>query len=183
VEHRDAVALIRAAVAEEGGTWADLGAGTGVFTWALASLVGSSGTVYAVDRDASRLRELERVAHRGSAATIRTMVGDFSEPLELPRLDGAVVANALHYIPYAEQARVLRDVVLLVVDGGPTIVVEYDRRSANRWVPYPISPSALGRLVEDAGLAPPQLLATRPSRYSGTIYSAVVRLKQLGNRE
>ena len=175
MEPREAAALIRAAVTKEGGTWADLGAGTGFFTRVLASLVGSSGTVYAVDRDASGLRELERAPHRGSDAAIRTMVGDFSERLQLPRLDGVVVANALHYIPYAEQARVMRDVASLVADGGPIIVVEYDRRSANRWVPYPISPSSLAQLAEDAGLASPELLATRPSRYSGTIYSAVVR--------
>jgi ubiquinone/menaquinone biosynthesis C-methylase UbiE len=180
VEPREAVALIRAAVVEEGGTWADLGAGTGVFTRALASLVGRSGTVYAVDRDASGLRELARAPRGGSAAAIRTMVGDFSERLDLPRLDGVVVANALHYIPYAEQARVMRDVASLVMDGGPIVVVEYDRREANRWVPYPISPSALARLAADAGLSPPELLATRPSRFSGTIYSAVVRRKNQG---
>ena len=180
MEPREAVALIRAAVTKEGGTWADLGAGTGVFTRALASLVGSSGTVYAVDRDASGLRELERASRRGSAAAIRTMVGDFSERLELPRLDGAVVANALHYIPYADQARVMRDVASLVVDGGPIIVVEYDRRSANRWVPYPISPAALAKLADEAGLSPPEILASRPSRFSGTIYSAVVRRSVTG---
>ena len=111
------------------------------------------------------------------------MVGDFSERLELPRLDGVVVANALHYIPYPKQASVMRGVASLVTNGGPIVVVEYDRRAANRWVPYPISPSALGKLAGDAGLLAPELLASRPSRFSGTIYSAVVRWKQLGNRE
>ncbi len=43
--------LIRAGVGAAGGTWADLGAGTGNFTWALAELLGAGGTVYAIDRD------------------------------------------------------------------------------------------------------------------------------------
>jgi ubiquinone/menaquinone biosynthesis C-methylase UbiE len=46
------VALIRGGVAEPGGIWADLGAGTGNFTWALAELLGLSATVHAIDRDA-----------------------------------------------------------------------------------------------------------------------------------
>ena len=55
------------------------------------------------------------------------------------------------------------------------VVVEYDRRHANQWVPYPITPAALTKLARGAGLGTPTVLATRPSRYSGTMYSAVVR--------
>ena len=49
----DAAALIRSAVTEPGGKWADLGAGTGTFSRALATLLGPAGTVYAVDHDLS----------------------------------------------------------------------------------------------------------------------------------
>jgi ubiquinone/menaquinone biosynthesis C-methylase UbiE len=176
VEQREAIALISAAVGERGGVWADLGAGSGVFTRALASLLGPAGTVYAVDRNAAALRELARTGGPATnAATIRTAVGDFTEPLELPALDGVLVANALHYVPYADQPAVLRRVASMLTDGAPIVVVEYDRRHANRWVPYPITPEALATAARDAGLGAPTVLATRPSQYSGTIYSAVVR--------
>ena len=176
MEQREAVALIGAAVAETGGVWADLGAGSGVFTRALASLLGPAGTVYAVDRDAAAIRGLARMGGSASgAATIRTMVGDFADLLELPRLDGVLVANALHYVPYGDQPAVLRRVASMLTDGAPIVVVEYDRRHANRWVPYPITPEALATAARDAGLGVPTVLATRPSQYGGTIYSAVVR--------
>jgi ubiquinone/menaquinone biosynthesis C-methylase UbiE len=176
VDQREAIALIRAGVTDKGGSWADLGAGSGVFTRALAALLGPDGTVYAVDRDAAALRELARTARNtASGATIRTVVGDFAAPLELPPLDGVLVANALHYVPYAEQPVVLRRVASLLTDGAPLVVVEYDRQHANRWVPYPITPAALAAAARDAGLGVPTALATRPSRFSGTIYSAVVR--------
>jgi ubiquinone/menaquinone biosynthesis C-methylase UbiE len=176
VEQREAIALIGAAVGEKGRVWADLGAGSGVFTRALASLLGPAGTVYAVDRNAAALRELTRTGDRtAGGAAIRTVVGDFAEALELPPLDGVLVANALHYVPYAEQAAVMRRVASMLTDGAPIVVVEYDRRHANQWVPYPTTPAALATAARDAGLDVPTVLATRPSQYGGTIYSAVVR--------
>ena len=175
MEQREAVALIRAAVTSEGGVWADLGAGAGVFTRALAALLGPGGTVYAVDRDADSLRNLSRPKAPARHASIRTVVGDFTEPLELPTLDGVLLANALHFVPYPDQPVAMRRVASMVVSGGPIVIVEYDRRGGSRWVPYPISPAALVTLAADAGLAAPTPLATQPSQYSGTIYSSLVR--------
>jgi ubiquinone/menaquinone biosynthesis C-methylase UbiE len=176
MEQRDAIALIGAAVTTKGGAWADLGAGSGVFTRALATLVGAGGTVYAVDRNAAALRELTRGPRdAGSEAAIRTVVGDFTEPLELPTLDGVLMANALHYVPYGDQPTAMRRVASLVTAGAPIVVVEYDRQAANRWVPYPVRPAQLAEVARGAGLGAPMILATRPSRFSGTIYSAIVR--------
>jgi SAM-dependent methyltransferase len=132
--------------------------------------------VYAVDRDANALRHLGNAIRRTSAAAvIHAVVADFTRPLELPVLDGAVLANALHFVPYDEQARVLEQIARLVAAGGSIVVVEYERRAANRWVPYPVSFEALGVLTRGLRLGPPTRLATRPSRYSGSIYSAFVR--------
>jgi ubiquinone/menaquinone biosynthesis C-methylase UbiE len=108
LERREAIALIGAAVGEEGGVWADLGAGSGVFTRALASLLGPAGTVYAVDRDAAALDELTQTGGPAEWRDHSAVVGDFAEPLELPPLDGVLVANALHYVPYGDQPGVLR---------------------------------------------------------------------------
>ena len=174
----EAVALIGGAVARKGGTWADLGAGSGTFTRALASLLGERGVVHAVDRDASALRELESLAQRPRprAARIRTLMGDLTTDLGLRDLDGVVMANALHFVSYARQAAALANVRHMVKRGGTIVVVEYDRRAANRWVPYPVSLALLGRIAREAGLSEPVLLATRPSRYSGTIYAASLGL-------
>jgi len=174
MEPEEAVALIGAAVTDVGGTWGDLGAGAGTFTRALASLIGPSGVVYAVDRDAHALRTLTRAPQDAASAAIRTVVGDFTKAVELPPLDGVVLANALHFVPYADQARVLRQVALHLVVRAPIIVVEYERRVANPYVPFPIGFDALGELARECGLGTPRLIATRPSRYRGSIYSAVI---------
>ncbi|HJW48933.1 MAG TPA: class I SAM-dependent methyltransferase, partial [Candidatus Limnocylindria bacterium] len=80
-----------------GGTWADLGAGTGAFTLALSELVGPAGEVIAVDRDRGALRELERALRPGGAA-VRTLGADFTKPIDLPTLEGVVMANSLHFV-------------------------------------------------------------------------------------
>ena len=173
MEQHEAITLIGPGVPRTGGTWADFGAGTGVFTRALAALVGPSGTVYAVDRDPRALHELDRAAARDIAiAKIETIVGDFARPLDLPPLDGVLLANALHYVPYDEQPRVLREVAGRLVPAATMIVVEYDRRGPNRWVPYPISFSALATLARDAGLDAPVRLGSQPSQFGGDLYAA-----------
>lgn len=176
MQDRDAIALISAAIEKPGGVWADLGAGSGVFTRALATLLGPTGTVYAVDSAPGALHELDRnTAGRAPRAMVRTVIGDFTGPIGLPPLDGALIANALHYVSYSDQATVVRRLASLLTDAAPMVVVEYDRSHANQWVPYPITPATLSAVARDAGLGAPAILATRPSRYGGTIYSAIVR--------
>jgi precorrin-6B methylase 2 len=96
VDHADHVRLLRDGVTR-GGTWADLGAGTGAFTLALAELVGPGGEVIAVDRDRGALRELEHAVRPGGA-TVRTLRADFTQELDLEPLDGIVMANSLQLV-------------------------------------------------------------------------------------
>ena len=119
-----------------GGTWADLGAGAGAFTLALAELVGPSGEVIAVDRDRGALRELERAIRPGGAA-VRALGADFTKPIDLPSLDGIVMANSLHFVK--DKAPVLALVHHMLKRSGRLLLVEYDADKGNHWVPYPMS--------------------------------------------
>lgn len=166
----EALALLRAAVpAAEGETWADLGAGTGVFSRALATLIGPAGQVIAVDTDRRALASIR--APGGPSASIQTMVGDVARPLALPPLDGVVMANVLHFIRHADGA--LARVAALLRPGGRLIVIEYEGRRANPWVPYPLDAARLMELAAGAGFTPPRVVATRASRFGGEIYVAV----------
>lgn len=102
----EAESLISAGVRHRGGVWADLGAGSGTFTRALAGLLSEHGVVYAVDLDGRAL-----AANRGQpepgVAEIVPLLGDFREVLALAELDGVVMANSLHFVPAAQQAGVL----------------------------------------------------------------------------
>src|SRR5262249_30135906 len=96
----DAVDLLKPAIATRGGVWADLGAGEGTFTQALAELLGPESLVYAVDRDANAVAELKRWAPT-APAKVTPVMGDFSLPFDPPGkalLDGMLFANSLHYV-------------------------------------------------------------------------------------
>jgi SAM-dependent methyltransferase len=175
MDSRDAARLIAPAV-HIGEQWADLGAGEGTFTVALAHLIGATGAVYAVERDQSALRSLDVVARARTpqSAPIAIVRGDFTQPFELPVLDGALFANALHFVSTDQQANVLRQVADRLVNDGALIVVEYDDRQPSRWVPFPVSFAQLNDLARRATLGAPQQIGRRRSIFGGNMYAARV---------
>ena len=176
MDHRDHVALIRAGVSGPGGTWADVGAGEGAFTLALADLLGPGARVVAVDRDAGALRaNAQSVVARFSGVTLTPLVADLEGPLDLPPLDGLVAANSLHYVPRDRQVAAIRSLAAHLRPGAPFIVVEYDADHGNPWVPHPFSSRAWNDLAAAAGLEATRETGRVPSRFLGAIYAAVSR--------
>jgi ubiquinone/menaquinone biosynthesis C-methylase UbiE len=172
--HEDHVAIIRGGVPGPGGEWADLGAGWGAFTLALADLIGPGGHIRAVDRDARALRELaSAMAARFPAVALETIVADFSRPLPLPPLDGVVVANALHFLRPAEREQALGLIRGYLRPGGRLIIVEYNIERGNPWVPHPFTYPTWEEMARRSGFTGTRLLARRPSRTLREIYAAV----------
>jgi SAM-dependent methyltransferase len=175
VDHSDHVALLREAV-RAGERWADIGAGTGAFTLALADLLASGGRIVAVDRDRGALASnAEAVAARFPNVDVQTLVADFTGSLELPMLDGLVAANSLHFVARDRQAEIIRTLSSHLRAGGRFTVVEYDADRGNPWVPNPFTYDAWERLAAAAGLVEPRRLHRVPSRFLGAIYSAVAQ--------
>jgi ubiquinone/menaquinone biosynthesis C-methylase UbiE len=156
----------------EGGTWADLGAGTGAFTLALADLVGPHGVIHAIDRDRAALAELRSAfVSAVPQAELRVQAADFTRRLDLADLDGVVMANALHFVE--DKTAVLALVRGYLRHGGRLLLVEYDSDRGNAWVPHPLSFETWRDLAADAGFVETRKLATVPSRFLHRIYSAV----------
>lgn len=174
--HLEAVELLRPVAIEEGGTWADLGAGEGRFTWALADLLGKEGRVTAVDKRSRALNLLtERAALMSHVAQVDTKVADLKEPLGFDNLDGILLANALHYVK--NQRKLLAELMLSVRPGGHLVIIEYDRGRANPWIPHPLSFQRLTSLASALNLPRPKRHGGRPSRFgNGEIYVASVEV-------
>lgn len=171
MNHTDHVNLLRKGVPAQGGVWADLGAGTGAFMLALAELIGT-GEIYAVDRDARSLRELANTLRsRFPQVKLHTITADFTQPIDLPKLDGVVMANSLHFVRQKEPT--LKLVQNYLRPGGRLLMVEYGTDRGNTWVPYPFSYATWVGMAQKAGFSDTQLLASRPSSFLGEIYSAV----------
>src|SRR5688572_20981229 len=167
----DALQLLEGAVPAEPGTWADLGAGDGTFTAALARRLGPGSRIFAVDRDAGALRHLMR-RERPAAIDVIPVVADFTTAFSLPHLDGgaldgALLANALHFV--REPGPLLARLADRLRAGGHMVIIEYDRRRANPWVPFPVTAERLAPLATEAGLTPPVVTARKPSAFGGDL--------------
>ena len=179
MQHEDHVNLLRDGVPGPGGTWADLGSGGGAFTLALADLIGPTGTIYSVDKDRGALREQERALRaRFPSVAVTYLAADFTrpmppvgDPIDLPPLDGVVMANSLHFV--RDKAPVLALVRGYLKPGGRLLLVEYNADRGNPWVPFPLSYPTWERVAAQAGFAATRLLARVPSRFLGEIYSAL----------
>jgi ubiquinone/menaquinone biosynthesis C-methylase UbiE len=177
MEQSEMVALIRDGVPGPGGSWADLGAGTGNFSWALAELIGRHATIYAVDRDGKAIRHVQqRQAQAAPGAAIIPLQADITRPLDLPALDGLIMANALHFI--RDQPAALALAASYLRPGGRVLVVEYDLRMPLPWAPFPISLARLEALAAGAGLGPPRQIGRRVSPSSGVAMFAAEMLRE-----
>ena len=176
MERSEMVALIRAGVPAPGGVWADLGAGTGNFTWALRELLGPSDAIYAIDRDGKAIRrQRELLDGERPGAAIIPIQADFTRPLDLPPLDGVLMANSLHFV--RDQPAALALIAGYLRPAGRLLLVEYDLRAPVPWVPFPIPPDRLAALASDAGLARPVEVGRRVSPSSGmAMYAAVAKM-------
>lgn len=188
MDHNDHVNLLRPANLNHDGTWADFGAGEGAFTLALRELVGHDAVIYAVDKHGASLKRLEQF-HRarfnttpqhaqGGAENLLLLSSDFSRPLNLPPLDGIVMANSLHF--FKDKVKVLEHVRSFLKPKGILLIVEYNVDSGNPWVPYPFSFKTWKSLAPQVGFSEPRLLTTHPSSFLREFYSAVC-IKETGH--
>jgi SAM-dependent methyltransferase len=169
--HADHVDLLRPGVPQQGGTWADLGSGSGAFTLALAELLGRQGVIYSIDTDRRALAEQERRMHaRFPETRVHYACADFTRPMDLPALDGIVMANSLHF--HRKKSPIVEALRGLLKPGGRLLVVEYNTDRGNAWVPYPITFETWEMLTLRCGFLGTRKIGSRPSRFLGEIYAA-----------
>jgi ubiquinone/menaquinone biosynthesis C-methylase UbiE len=152
--------------------WADLGCGSGTFTMALCSLLAPGSEVHAVDNNPD---ELKKIPVHLTPVTIHLHEHDFiRDDLALPRLDGMLMANSLHYVQHKDAF--LKKIIPLLNPGGGILLVEYDTTEANPWIPFPIPYSQLASLFHAHGFSAIQKLNERPSVYNRAfMYSAILQ--------
>ncbi len=175
MNHQDHVNLLRPAVPPtSSGPWADFGSGAGAFTLALRDLVGPTTAIYSIEKDKSALDQQQRNFRvRFPQSNIHFVSADFTQPLDLPPLEGIVVANAIHF--YRDKERLLRQFRAYLKPEGRLVVVEYNADRGNPWVPYPLSYDTLRGVTRAAGFREAELVSTVPSSFLRQIYSAVAR--------
>ncbi|MEQ8425566.1 MAG: methyltransferase domain-containing protein [Cyclobacteriaceae bacterium] len=125
-------------------TWADLGCGSGAFTYAVADLLGSGSKIWAIDKLTQYL-----AVSRGEAKIEFVQADIERQQLSLKDLDGIILANTLHYIK--EQSEFLGRLKTYLKKSGKIVLVEYDTEKSNQWVPFPLTFDKAKSLLTNAG--------------------------------
>ena len=148
-------AIFEALAVEEGDRIADVGAGSGFFTFRLSPRVGPTGRVIAVDIDDDALGDLREDAARAGLTNIETIVSDRDDPKLPPQsVDGVLIVNAYHEMRDYEAMlagirRALRaDGRLVIVDNPPSSPSQSRRRQMQQ---HDIAIEIVVRELEAAG--------------------------------
>jgi SAM-dependent methyltransferase len=172
MNHTDHVTLLRGGISEPGGVWAEFGSGSGAFTLALAELLRPGAQIYSVDKNKNVLRRQEiQMNNRFPDIQLQTITADYTRSLDLPPLDGVLMANALHF--QRKKDGVLQLIHTYLRPGRRLLLVEYNVDRGNHWVPYPLSYPIWEKLAYRNGFRGTRLLRTIPSSFLHEFYSAV----------
>lgn len=95
------------------------------------SLEGPERLVVANDPAAGRIEVAQRTI--GARTNIRFVAADCRE-LELHEVDGTVIADVLHHVPFAEQGPILADVYKKLKPGGVLVMRETDIKNSLRYL-------------------------------------------------
>ena len=185
--------------------WADLGAGTGLFTRALGTLLPSGSTIYTVDSNKSALekikpiKEIELVRIHADFETLpeakiereptlskvegaREKIERPSDPAHAGAESRDLPLSALDGILMANSLHFVQDKISFIKKAstwlkpdGCFVIVEYNTDKRNAWVPYPISFESTKELFSSLGYNV-ELIGEEKSVYNKAgIYSAALK--------
>jgi precorrin-6B methylase 2 len=163
--------LMSALHIRRGATVADLGSGTGYFTWRLAEQVGPQGKVYAIDVQRSML-DLTRaaVAEHKLANVEYVLATDISPQLPERSVDLVFIAYAYH--EFGDPEAMMRSVRRALKPGGRVVILEYAKESniAPASPLHKMSFEEIRREIEPLGFAVDQLLDFLPVQH-GVVFT------------
>jgi len=114
---------------KEGLTAADIGCGTGYYTFPLADRVGRQGKVYAIDISGEMLDLLEkRMKERGCSNIELILSEEATIPLADTCVDLALIATSLHEMEQKEE--LLREVKRILKVGGQIINIDWEAKES-----------------------------------------------------
>lgn len=116
--------LLRELALKPGTTVADVGAGTGFYTWQIAQRVGAGGRVYAVDVQPEMIDLLNKqMLQRGVHNVISLLGTERDTTLPPATIDLAIMVDVYHELAFPSE--VLDSIVRALKPGARVVFVEY----------------------------------------------------------
>ena len=125
--------VIKALKLEEGMKVADLGSGTGYFTFRLAEAVGFSGKVYAVDIDAEMKASIDKQAVEKQMENVRSVLAVEHDPLIPEKVDLIFSVNAYHHLK--DRTDYFRNAARYLKPGGRIVIIDFREGAFKHFTP------------------------------------------------
>jgi arsenite methyltransferase len=131
---------------KKGETIADIGAGSGYFSFRLANKVGSGGRIYAVDINPDLVLHMNRRIRDTKVKNVTTILSDPGDPLlAAASIDRFFICNTWHHVENRPQYLALMKKILK--PGGQIIVLDYKKE------PLPVGPPPEMKLAKEVAIS------------------------------
>lgn len=164
-------ALVEALDIRAGDRVADIGAGTGFFTWRLAQKAGPRGRVFAVDVQREMLARAEETVKRHGLANVDYVLATERDPKLPPRaVDLVFIAHSYH--EFTEPEAMLEAIRQALDPAGRLAIVEYakEKRDAPASPLHKMSFDEIRSEIEPVGFELEQILDFLPMQH-GLIFT------------
>ncbi len=101
---------------------ADIGSGSGYFTFHLAARVGAEGKVYAVDIDDAALKKLRARQEQAKLPQIETILSESADPRLPNNLDAVLIVDTYH--EFREYEQTMQAVLKALKPGGRLVLID-----------------------------------------------------------
>ena len=143
--------VVRTLRLQTGQKVADVGAGTGIFSFPLAEAAGDSGLVYAVDVNPELLSHIEETARVEGIENIQTVLTAENDPLIPEAVDLIFLCDTLHHID--NQAEYVKTLGKYLRAGGRVAVIDFGEDSPHLLPSMKYSLAELNKWMQVAGYA------------------------------
>lgn len=163
--------LMSALQIRPGATVADVGSGTGYFTWRLAQQVGPQGKVYAVDVQQSMLDLTKKTVEEHKLSNVEYVLATDSSP-RLPDRSVDLVFIAYAYHEFGDPDAMMASIRRALKPGGRVLILEYAKESniAPASPLHKMSFEEIRREIQPMGFVIDQLLDFLPVQH-GVIFT------------
>lgn len=114
--------LIKRLKIKEGSTVADIGCHEGYLSFRLSPVVGSTGKVYAVDVDQSKLDKVAAYAKKNSITNVIPVKGDYDNPNLEGMVDAVIILDTYHEMD--DHDEILQHIKTKLKPGGRLVLCE-----------------------------------------------------------
>ena len=119
--------VVAALNVSEGETVADVGAGSGYFTFRLANAVGKKGRVFAIDINPEMIIHLNRLIRDKRIMNVTTILSVPEDPLVPALVDRVFICDTWHHVD--KQTSFLALIKKSLKPGGQVIMIDFQKRS------------------------------------------------------